>query len=82
MERDRIAKRVYVEERAGNRSVGRPWKRWIGTMKEYLRKKGLDVRQAGRMVQDRSEWRGGCEEECMGVAQGEEPLTLARCHSC
>ena len=27
MERDRITKRVYVEECAGNRSVGRPRKR-------------------------------------------------------
>ena len=44
MENDRIAKRVYVRECAGNRSVGRPWKRWIDTVKESLRKRGLDVR--------------------------------------
>ena len=25
MERDRIAKRVYIGDYAGNRSVGRPW---------------------------------------------------------
>ena len=55
MERDRIAKRVYVEECAGSRSVGRPRKRWIDNVKECLRKRGLDVRQAWRMVQDRSE---------------------------
>ena len=41
MERDRIAKRVYVGESAG--SVR---KRWIDTVKECLRKRGLDVRQA------------------------------------
>ena len=35
--------RVYVGESADSRSVGRPRKRWIGTMKEYLRKRGLDV---------------------------------------
>ena len=29
MERDRIAKRVYVGECACNHSVGKPWKRWI-----------------------------------------------------
>ena len=42
---------------AGSRSVGRPWKSWIDTVKECLKKIGLDVRQARRMVQDRSEWR-------------------------
>ena len=55
MERDRIAKRVYVGECAGSRSVGRPRKRWIDTLKECLKKRGLDVSQAWRMMQDRSE---------------------------
>ena len=54
MERNRIANRVYVGECAGNHSVGRPQKRWIDTMKKCLRKRGLDVRQARRRVQDRS----------------------------
>ena len=53
MESDRIAKRVYVGECAGSRSMGRLWKRWIDTGKECLRKTGLNVRQARRMVQDR-----------------------------
>ena len=56
MERDRIAKRIYVGVCAGSHSMGRPQKRWIDTMKECLKKRGLDVRQAKRMVQDRSEW--------------------------
>ena len=56
MERVRIAKRVYVGESACSCSVGKPWKRWIDTVKECLRKRGLDVKQARRMVQDRSEW--------------------------
>ena len=47
MERDRIAKRIYVGECAVSRSVGRPWKRWIDTVKECLKKRGLDVRQQG-----------------------------------
>ena len=47
MEGDGIAERVYVGERAGGRSVGGSWKRWIDTMKECLRKGGLDVGQAG-----------------------------------
>ena len=50
VESDRIAKRVYVGECAGSRSVGMLWwKRWINTMKESLRKRGLDVRQVRRM---------------------------------
>ena len=44
MENDRIAKRVYVGECAGSRSVGRPRKRWIDTVKDCLKKRGLDVR--------------------------------------
>ena len=55
---ERMAKRVNVRECAGSHLVCRPWKRWINTGKECLRKRGLDVRQARRMVQDRSEWRG------------------------
>ena len=58
MESDRIAKRVYVGECAGSHSVGRLWKRLIDIVKECLRGKGLDFRQARRMVQDRCEWWG------------------------
>ena len=39
MERDRIAKKVYLGEFAGSHSVGRPGKRWIDTVKECLRKR-------------------------------------------
>ena len=45
-------------ENAGSCSVGRPRKKWIDTVKECLMKRGLDFRQARRMVQDRSEWQG------------------------
>ena len=38
MENDRFAKRVYVGECAGSRSVGRLKKRRIDTVKECLRK--------------------------------------------
>ena len=54
MENNRIAKRVYVGECAGSHSRGRLQKRWIDTVKECLKKIGLDVRQATRMVHDRS----------------------------
>ena len=35
MERGMIAKRVYVGEFADSRSVGRPRKRWLDTVKEF-----------------------------------------------
>ena len=44
MERGMIAKRVYVGEFAGSRSACRPQKRWLDTVKECLKKRGLDVR--------------------------------------
>ena len=32
-----LQKRIYVGECAGSRSVGRPWKRWLESVKECLR---------------------------------------------
>ena len=58
METDRIAKRVYVGECASSCSVGRPRKRWIDTVKDCFKKRGLDVRQSRRMMHDRSVWWG------------------------
>ena len=39
MERDGIAKRIYVGECAGSRPVGRPQKRWLDTVKERLKER-------------------------------------------
>ena len=69
MENDRFAKRVYVGECAGSRSVGRTRKRWIDTLKDLLRKRGLNVRQARRLVQDRSEWREFVRGNTWGIAR-------------
>ena len=44
MEKDRITKRVYVGVCAGSYSVGSPRKSWIDTVKDCLRKRGLDVK--------------------------------------
>ena len=41
---------------AGSRSVTNLRKRWIDTVKDRLKKKGLDVRQARRVVDDKSVW--------------------------
>ena len=37
--------------------MGRLKKRCLDTLKDCLKKRGLDVRQARRMVHDRSIWR-------------------------
>ena len=58
MEIDRIVKRVYVGECAGSGSVGRLWKRLIDTVKDCLKKRGLDVRQVRKMVYDKNVQRG------------------------
>ena len=58
---------MYESECAGSHSVGRPWKRWIDTVKGCLKKRGLDVRQARRKVRDRSVW-----SVCMGHCLGNE----------
>ena len=70
MERDRVVKRVYAGVCAGSRSVSRLWKRWIDNVKECLMKRGLDVKQAKRMVLGSSEWRGFMRGNALGVAWG------------
>ena len=56
MGNDRIAERVYVGECADSHSMGRPRKRWIDIVKDCLLRRGLYVRQARRMVHDKSKW--------------------------
>ena len=58
---------------AGSRSVGGPQRKWIDNVKECLRKRGLNVRQARRMVQDTSEWRGFVRGNAWGTAWGINP---------
>ena len=67
MERYRIAKRIYVGEYAASRSVGRPRKKWIDTVKECLKKRGKE------MVQDRSDWRGFVRANAWGVSREMNP---------
>ena len=43
------------------------WKK-ESIVKDCLRKRGLDIRQARRMVQNRSEWRGFVRGNAWGVA--------------
>ena len=73
MENDWIAKRVYVGECDGSCSVGRLWKRWIDTVKDCLKKRGLYVRQPRRIVHDKSVWWGFVKGNSWGIAQGMNP---------
>ena len=43
---------------------------WIDTVKDCLKKKCLDDRQARRMVHDRIIWRGFVRGNAWGVARG------------
>ena len=52
---------------AGSYSVGRPQRRWTDTVKECLKKRGLDIREAKKMVQDRSEWQGFVRGNTWGI---------------
>ena len=65
--------RVYVGECAGSCSMGKPWKRWIDTVKECLKKRSLDISQARRIVQNRSKWQGFVKGNGWGVAWGMNP---------
>ena len=58
----------------GWRGIGLPRefmrKRWINAVKECLRKRGLDVRQARRMVHDGNLWWGFVRRNTWGEAHG------------
>ena len=73
MENDKIAKRVYVGVCAGSHLVNRPRKRWINTVKDHLRKRNLDVRQARRMA--------GFVKGNAWCNPWDEPVSFTRCHS-
>ena len=45
-------------------------KRWIDTMKYCLKKRGLDIRKARRLVQHKIEWQGFVRANAWGIAQG------------
>ena len=49
MENDKIAKRFYIGECAGTRSVSRLQKRWIDTAKDSSMNRGLDSGKQGEL---------------------------------
>ena len=66
----RIAEIVYVGKCDDSHSVSRPQKIWIDTVKDCIRKRGLDVGQAKEMLQDRSELQGFVRANAYGIAWG------------
>ena len=48
MGRDEISKMVYGKECMGCRFLDRPWKKWIDSVTECLKKRGLNVGQIKR----------------------------------
>ena len=74
VERDRIAKRVYMGKSAGSRLVSGSQKSWIDSGNECLKKRGMDVGQARGMVHYRSDV-GGLEGRMHGlrIARGMNP---------
>ena len=73
MEKERIAKRVYVGECVGNRLVDRPRKRWIDSVNKCLQRRSLNVGQARGMVYDMNEWQEFVWWNAWGIAWGVNP---------
>ena len=73
MENDRTTRRVFIGECTGSRLDGRPRNRQIDIVKDSSKKRGLDVRQAGRMVHHRSVWRGFVRRNALDVARRMNP---------
>ena len=51
-----ISKRVYVGGCVGIHLVSLPKKRWVDSVNDCSKKRGLNVGQARRKVYDRNEW--------------------------
>ena len=64
---------VYVGECVGSHLVGRQQKRWIDSVNDCLKKRGLNVQQARRMVYDRNEWREFLRGNAWVIARGAKP---------
>ena len=57
MRGERLTKRVYESEVGGARRRGRPPKGWMDAVKDALKDRGMTVRNAKVICQNRSEWR-------------------------
>ena len=73
MENGRIAKRVYDVESMGSHLVGRPRKRWIDSVNDCFKGRGLNAGEASRMMYSRSEWRELVRGSAWAIAQGRNP---------
>ena len=73
MENYTIAKSFYVGKYSGSQLMGRARRKWIDTLKNCLKKKGLDVRQAKRMVHDKNVWGRFARGNALGVGRVMNP---------
>ena len=63
----------YMCKCEGSCLVGRLWKRWIDLVNNCLKKRGLNVGQARRMVYDKNEWWGFVRSNTLDIALGMNP---------
>ena len=54
MEEDRVVRKVFENEYEGRSGRGRP-RRWQDMVSECVRKRGVDVRDASELAQERTE---------------------------
>ena len=72
---------MYVGGCVGSPLVGRPRKRWIDSVIECFKKRGLNVGQARRMVYDGNKWREFVRGNAWGIAWGMNSNILCVCKS-
>src|SRR5678815_3550373 len=66
MDDSRLVKWMYSGECAGNRSAGRPRKKWIESAKKCLEERNVSLAEARRKVHNSCEWRGLVRGYCCG----------------
>src|SRR5678816_2521990 len=81
MDDSRLVKRMYSGECAGYRPAGRPKKKWIDSVKEFLEERNVSLPKAKRKVHNKSEWRGFVKGYGCGPPGPRDEPTLTRCHS-
>src|SRR5678816_1585400 len=76
MNDSRLVKWMYSGECVGNRPAGRPKKKWIESVNECLKERGVSLAGAIIKVHNRSEWKGFVREYgCGPPGPGDEPYT-------
>ena len=58
MKDNRLVKQMYKSECAGNRLPGRPKDTWLKLVSACVLERGLSLKQASRLANERDDWRG------------------------